>query len=539
MSPVDRRLRARLVVALFALLAVGAFFDLPGKSVAGAWRVLAGERPYRDFWTMYAPGEFYATALMLWVSGRQILAPALVACLLKALTSGVLFTLGREVGAGARVAASIAFVLGAAQFELAPELSSYPPALFAISLAWLQVARFAVDARSARLLRAGLAFGVAAFFKHDVAGYAALGSSLGLVLASWTDSSKARAAAFVDSVRVLASAAAVVAAIALGLAWWSGIDAWRDLVVFPLGDFQIVRSEPYPGLLPSARLWNSLTSAPGSLARTRDVAEALAEWGLANAPQYAFVLAGVFAWRSPARRTRSQRVVAGVAWASTPLFWFAAHTQQNTHFTSMAVLSGLVGVALWNDLSASKLWRRIAFAIGGFYLAALAIRPAMEAALPLVVWSQPVALDLPAARGVFVAPREKDVYTAIADYVNANVPEGEPIHLGVARHDAIVINNPRFGYLLDRPIATRYHELHPGVTDRDDVQREMIADLERKHVSCAVIWRFGWPESLLESIVARRTARIPQCGSRLLDEYFAERFEPVLEVGEYAVLRRR
>ena len=47
----------------FLLLAPGAFYGLPsGKLVVGATRILQGEVPYRDFWTMYAPGSSYLTA---------------------------------------------------------------------------------------------------------------------------------------------------------------------------------------------------------------------------------------------------------------------------------------------------------------------------------------------------------------------------------------------------------------------------------------------------------------------------------------------
>ena len=67
----DRRTALWLALAVFAVLAPGAFFGVPGKSVAGAWRVLSGEVPYRDFWSMYAPGQFYATAAVLALCGKQ------------------------------------------------------------------------------------------------------------------------------------------------------------------------------------------------------------------------------------------------------------------------------------------------------------------------------------------------------------------------------------------------------------------------------------------------------------------------------------
>jgi hypothetical protein len=66
----------------------------------------------------------------------------------------------------------------------------------------------------------------------------------------------------------------------------------------------------------------------------------------------------------------------------------------------------------------------------------------------------------------------------------------------------------------------------------------MIAELERRGVRCAVIWRFGWAKAMLDSIVAQRRSAIRQCGSTLLDEFLAREFRPVLEVGEYVVLWR-
>jgi hypothetical protein len=96
--------------------------------------------------------------------------------------------------------------------------------------------------------------------------------------------------------------------------------------------------------------------------------------------------------------------------------------------------------------------------------------------------------------------------------------------------------------MVDRPAATRYHELHPGITDVEAVQREMIADLEARGVRCLVLWSFGGRErgDADERIVARRRATgIEGIGATLLDEYVAERYRPVLAVDEYTIHWRR
>ena len=75
MSARDRRTAAVVAAAVALVLLPGVFVDLPaplGKAVAGACRVLAGDVPYRDFWTMYAPGQFYAVAGLFAAFGREL-----------------------------------------------------------------------------------------------------------------------------------------------------------------------------------------------------------------------------------------------------------------------------------------------------------------------------------------------------------------------------------------------------------------------------------------------------------------------------------
>lgn len=534
MERADRRTALWLALAVFLALAPGAFFGVPGKSVAGAWRVLAGEVPYRDFWSMYAPGQFYATAGVLALCGKQVLAPALVACALKACTAALLFVASVGFGAPRRLALLASATIGMALFEIAPELSSYPPALACVAGAWCTLAR-APQASS----RAGLLLGLAAFFKHDVAAYATASACAGVALEPWIgrESAEERSRALRAALSMGGAAAGVVAVLALGQGALSGRDALVDLVLFPLGDFRIVRSEDYPGLSPNLPLVARFLASPGDLARARDAAEALSEWMLGNAPQVAFLAllaAGATAWKRLTRATRRGFVFLVGA---VPLFWWAAHTQQNTHFTSMGI-AVLLALALVTPKLDSRAARAALAALAVFHAAALFTRPALDLALPLRAWSRIETLGLPHAAGVQVSPRERETYATIRAFTDERVAPDEPVYLGVARHDAIVINNPRFLWLLDRPCATRYHELHPGVTDREDVQREMIADLERKRVRCAIIWRFGWSTQMLDRIAAERQAAIPECGATLLDEYLAREFDTVLEVGEYAVLWR-
>ena len=535
MAPPRRRQAAFAFLAAALILLPGAFFGLPNKPMAGAQRVLEGEVIYRDFWTIYGPGSYYAIAGLCAVLGRTVLVPAVAGVLLRALGVGLFFALLRRLGAGARGAWGLALLLALALFETTPELGTYAGILPAVLGALLLALGHVREGGDRRVLLAGLVLGLGATFKHDVAAYAGLAISAGLLAAGRP----------LRSVGLLAAGAvAVLVPVVLLLAWAAGPDAWRDLVVFPAGDFRLVRSEPYPGLLPDLRPLRAWLAEPSNLAAAKRTAEGGSHWILTNAPQIAFPAALVFVIRRWGRLAPGARAIAVAALVALPLHWMAAHVQQNTHLTTMAILSFVLGVIAWNATDTTERgWRRLALALLVLWAPALLVRPLEEARRPFSAWSARATLDLPVARGLFVAPARKQLYERLAAFVHANVPPGEAIHVGVQRHDAIIVNDTRLYYVVDRPCATRYHELHPGVADVAHVQREMIADLEQKGVRCVVLWSFGGgarSEAAADRLVERRRALgIEGIGSPLLDDHIARHFAPVFEVDGYTILWRR
>jgi hypothetical protein len=54
-----------------------------------------------------------------------------------------------------------------------------------------------------------------------------------------------------------------------------------------------------------------------------------------------------------------------------------------------------------------------------------------------------------------------------------------------------------------------------------------------------VLWKFGWPDSVLDRRLALHRANIPELGSTVLDEYIAEHFDLLARHGEYLLLWRK
>ncbi|MEE2638411.1 MAG: hypothetical protein VYE68_14415 [Acidobacteriota bacterium] len=101
MTPIgENRLRWAVFVTAMVVLSVGVPWGVPsGKAVAGARVILEGGVPYTDFWTMYAPGQFYAVAALFRVFGSELLVQAVAAVVVGAASAVTFLVWVRRLGA--------------------------------------------------------------------------------------------------------------------------------------------------------------------------------------------------------------------------------------------------------------------------------------------------------------------------------------------------------------------------------------------------------------------------------------------------------
>jgi hypothetical protein len=173
------------------------------------------------------------------------------------------------------------------------------------------------------------------------------------------------------------------------------------------------------------------------------------------------------------------------------------------------------------------------------YVAALLAAPLQNALRVVHDWQGSRTVDIPGTRWIRVPVRRFEVYEPIAKFIREHTREDERIYVGVERHDAIVITDMRFHYLTGRLSCCRYSELHPGITDRLEVQQEIAEGIEAAGVRAVVIWRFGWPQERLDQIKARRMAAVDGVGESWLNDYIEANFEPLAQHGEYVLMWRR
>jgi hypothetical protein len=401
-------------------------------------------------------------------------------------------------------------------------LTTYPPAILLILSAVLATSVLVARPGARWALLPGLLLGGAGLYKHDIAGYAAIAVCVAVLFVR----ARARLALVLAPAVVIGlTAAGVLAAAAAALvAIGAGPDAWDNLIRFPLGDFRYVRGEYIP-ILPTIR--------PSLV----DTAQELSRWGQGMLPVLAFLLGVLGLWRGR-RRDLSPRLLFVAAFAALAfwLHWWAAHVQMNTNAITLAAWGGLFGAL---GLARTDLFRRsrligiaAALAVVGWSGVYVARRVYDSATRPAIARER---VGLPGLAGLSApADRARELRglaTAIAD---AAGPDAPLLFLS-RRNDVTVYAVSVPFWLTPRRPATRYHEIHPGITDVEWRQREMIAALDRGPLP-VVVREHRFPDDYLDSVKPMMQARVP-VGATAIDDWVAERYEPGPLFGSYEVMR--
>ncbi len=505
-----------------------------GVSTVGATRVLSGEVPYRDFWTMYAPGQFYLLATLFRLFGTYFLVEVISASVICAGAASACYILVRTLAHKRLLALLCASVFFAATYNTGyfKNLGSYPPAILLVITALIFVVAYYKEKQQLRyLLLAGLATGGAVLFKHDVAAYSAVATVAGLIVAhlssyrETTTLTKSIKSTFVVLAYYLTPLLLVILPPFLYLWVVAGRDMWQDVVVFPLTDFRFVRPEHYPSLLP-------VNMYDPSFSRTMDN---IFEY-LVFALPFTLFLVGVVATAVAWKKHRVWVFALGITFSLDFLFHYsAAHVQINTHIISMSLYAALLGILAVDAIKRVNVsnWTRVGTAmVACVWLVSISAKPVYSR------WTSRNELktELKSLRGagIKLSPRDAGNLDQLAEFVDANTTPDQQIFVGLHRHDVVVQSDVMLYFILNRSSATRYEELHPAIVDNSPTQREIINDLQTKQVSLIILAHM-FPDARLEVIKKDFQRNVPYIGATDLDQFIHQKYLKVRQFGRYEV----
>jgi hypothetical protein len=518
-----------------------------GEILFGASRVMEGDLPYRDFYIVYPPGQYYVLAALFKIFGASVLVErawdTVVRAGCVALVLIVVNQAAPRQSAILAAAASLVF-LGYAGYY------GYPvfPALLAALGSVACLAQAQERPGQARWLMAGgICAGITVLFRHDV-GVAAFGVECAiLAVLTWFRHDNFIRPAIGRLIMFGAGFALVVLPVAVYLGVRGVLrDMLLDLIIIPAQIYVKGRSLPFP------RLW-MLRYHPEAFAVYLPVIMCTACIPVMTA----------IAWsrRRSAGAGESERppppvwtVLPFTAIALTALtfvFFAKGWVHVSVNHMAMAVVSslallgvmaqpmrgcGVVSRVTFGAVLAFVFVFTLSWLYGGLIEAsgniAWAVRPESWEVPTSVVPPEAGSCGMPAGLERMACFRIDPESAETARYVDERTTPDDPVFVGLSRHDKIFINDILLYFIMNRKSVTKWVQFDPGVQTSEPVQREIVRDLERakpKLIVIEAIW-LDWREPNGTSVSS---------GVTVLDDYIRGAFEPVATFGANTIMRPR
>ena len=521
-----------------------------GLSLLNTTRIMAGEVPYRDFWTLYAPGYFYVQAGVFKLSGVNMLVSRVADTVLRFALALIAYRLGRRLASPKAALvpfALVAFWLGAIRFY------SYPafPALAALLLAVWVFMRYTDTRNRGWLLLTGITVGMTAALRLDFGGYLAAGLAVGTAVFECSQTLRLRKASeplFARSVPVMAGILCAGGLLLAGfvlvalpfyglLAVAAGLPVlWDDLIIFPATIFRAARHLPVPALVPdfarySLEQWEDWVRLylPLSFLAAGIIVAVRRLW---SGPRPAQIGPGS---EGPAGHQPDR--VALAAWlltlavAGLGLVVKGTSRYHELHILPATIVAVLIATALLYRLP-RRIWRHPAFvpfvATAALLLTVMPYFFHFARLMGIVTVNTPLGCYARLERAACV-PVSHDQEQAV-EFIRSHTQPGESVFVGNAQHDKVFANDMLFNFLADRPSPTRYTELHPGLANTLPVQQAIAADLLAHNVEWVVIFR-AW-DSREPNTSSQST------GVTYLDEFIRQHYRLETTFGAYVIRRR-
>ena len=513
----------RMVMPLLMLLAGLAFLftgirQLPniydeGLTLVGADRILLGEVPFKDFWHTHPPGYIWLAAGLFRLTGESIIVLRALDSLLKVLLALSVWRWAARLGLGrAAGAAFVVALLWLGWFGLYG-YAGVPALLCGLeSLALVVRSLAASKPRHAhiQLAGAGLAAGVGTLFRLDFGFYTVAAAASTLVLAHSMPQGlpgRERLRRAFRALVLFGAGVGVPVLLALVVLFGQGAPVSRlidTLIIYPVVTFPEVRRLPAPDLA-----WDTLAFY---------VPAWLGILGLAR---------GILLLKRGARESAPV-----LGWCGLSLLLLAAMPHARTradivHQLPVLLPSVALAAAWCHELFRRGVWWR------AFAALLVPIFALTYLALPARSWLGPVPVPserdhgLTRAAGVDLRPDQAAAVRA----VRTSTAPGDFVFVGNGRNDRTLVNDALFYFLLGRRYPTFFHNLLPGLTTRETVQREMVSGL-RAHGVRYIVLCTAFDEGVEPNASG-------DAGSSVLDAYIHRAYVLSATIGQYQIWARR
>ncbi|MCX7735646.1 MAG: glycosyltransferase family 39 protein [Candidatus Kapabacteria bacterium] len=501
---------------LFIYLVSGFNYDYKiydeGIAVYGANRVAEGEVPYRDFWSIYPPGQYYLLSLIFKFFGFELISERIFSILIFFLTSIILYRISFNL-----TKSSISIISPVVYIFFISYSTMYGTAMgtsillavtsFYLFHKWLSTRKLKF------LIFSGFFSGLTSIFRLDIGTYAFFSNLLILII--YNTQQKLSIKIWIKNLLFLVLAFILVfIPVYLTLIITSGFNnVFEQLIIFPSKIFTDYRSLPFPNPFDVFSIDASITTKLNILWTGK----------VFYLPLLIYVITIIITYIKNQEKINIEKlttihlVIAGL------LFYLQASIRSDIeHLLPTLFISSILIVYLIYKFG-KNIWIKTIFAILTLFLISVPIYKKFEQNTQKLV-----LLKIPRLNGILVDQVKAYELNSIYNFFKENVHYNEKIFVGNSKHDLIYINDVMMYFLLNHPAGTKYHELSPGQATTKNVQLEIIRDLQKNKVKYVILRKeeIQSSEKNLSSISS---------GITLLDDYLDINYKEVFSTPNYTV----
>lgn len=504
----------------------------------GAQRVLDGDVPYKDFWELYGPAQFWILAALYKLFGTSLLTERVWDTFIRAMIALFSYLLAnRLVPQPLAVVAwvlSLAWlwVIGCYGFPLLPAL------LFIMIGAYFFIAFLSEPAKTRLLFFAGLATAASASFRHDIGAYAMFAEVALLLVQNFksangnTSDGIPAGSGFVRNLCSFGLGAGLVGVpvVVYLLSKVPISNLWEQFFIYPATIYTSMRYLPYPSILKPFRIFiRCLNGVP---------IQFFWESFVYTIPFYFHFFILIAAALVLTKSWFMERRSGSGFWDCKKLSILFLVILISLEFLKSLIRPGLGNlshvIVLSLVLSVVILHRvltnsgKAAGILVGISLIAMAVYPTHR----FVIDGQrqlPPGCNGPARAWEYIIPTDQ---AAAIRFIQEHVPEDQKIFVGNGRHDKVSINDAMFYFLAERRSATMFDCMAPGQVTTAKVQNSIIKELIHNRVQYVVLVT-KWDKNADEPNKSAESTKV-----KLLDNFILSEYSPIMKRGGYTICKK-
>jgi hypothetical protein len=489
-----------------------------GFIVSGAMLVQNGMLPYRDFLSMYGPGQYYVTAALFSVLGEDLRFVRFLHVALLATLGMAIYLLAKKSSEG--VCKPLLLLLAYVGIVLFAQPNVGYPAITAslfLLFSAFALSKWVDTLRANSLVLASSMIGIAGLFRWDFGVFGLLALTLTMTFVTLQEKiNTGRSIHFINwlfAAIVPAMLIMVAIYIPLLVIFSSPVRWYQEVPLFSLTEFVKWRNLEFirPALCSLLASRSAIAFGTSALKLAYLGIPIALVVGAISSAAYVLVRRVV----KPIEKNRLILIVYLAFLCMCLLNQMRVRPGLWQGFPALVVSLPLIVLLLdyYKTIIARSKPLTIALNIIGFFIGALLFNAGHQGLLQ-TSGKRHIAFNTLRSSGIRVEPELKP-YIDLVKYVQANTKPDEPIYSGVQDHSRLFINDAMLYFLTNRPPADRFLELEPGIANTLQGQQEIINSLKLKNIHMIVLSEF-------KSNEPNNTSR--SNGVTILDEYIRDNY---------------